>query len=534
MGNHKKQKIKSFCGNSIKGKSWIIALYCIVRCILYPGTKIVLSSGTKGQAANIISQKIVDFYDQSPAVRYEIGYKKDHIKTTVNDARVEFKNGSRIFAATSGESARGLRCNILICDEFRLIKKETLDKILKPMLNVYRQPPYLSKPEYSHLKREENKQIYISSAWYKSHWIWDEFQNYFKKMTNSDDRYFVSILPYQLSIKSGLLSESAVEAERTSDTFDQTSFDMEYEAMFVGENDKAYFRLDPLNRIRTVSKTFRPPTNQEYVENRLRSKPKTLSNFKRVDKVNEIRIVALDIALMGGNKLVKNDTSAFTLMRLLREGDEYKRQVVYLESIQSSISSENLAIRLKQLYYDFEADYVVMDANGNGLGVFDACTTVLTDKDRDKEYPAWACINDDETNDRTKTKGIKCVYTVKANAAFNHEIAVSLKNVIETGKLQLPMNDIEKREELQEDKAYRKLPAEEQIRVLYPYAQATALVNELVNLEYTVRSGYIKIYEVGTTTEDRYSSIAYCNYYANELEKDLKEENQDNFEYFMI
>lgn len=384
------------------------------------------------------------------------------------------------------------------------------------------------------MKREENKQIYISSAWYKSHWIWDEFQSYFKKMTNSDDRYFVSILPYQLSIKSGLLSQSAVEAERTSDTFDQTSFDMEYETIFVGENDKAYFKLDPLNGIRTVSKTFRPPTNQEYVENRMRSKPRVLSNFKRVDKVNEIRIVALDIALMGGNKLVKNDTSAFTLMRLLREGDEYKRQVVYLESIQESISSENLAIRLKQLYYDFEADYVVMDANGNGLGVFDACTTVLTDKARDKEYPAWACINDEETNDRTKTKGIKCVFTVKANAAFNHEIAVSLKNVIETGKLQLPMNDIEKREELQEDKAYRKLPAEEQIRVLYPYAQATALVNELVNLEYTVRSGYIKIYEVGTTTKDRYSSIAYCNYYANKLEKDLKEENQDAFQYFMI
>ena len=259
-----------------------------------------------------------------------------------------------------------------------------------------------------------------------------------------------------------------------------------------------------------------------------------MSNFKRVDKVNEIRIVALDIALMGGNKLVKNDTSAFTLMRLIREGDEYKRQVVYLESIQESISSENLAIRLKQLYYDFEADYVVMDANGNGLGVFDACTTVLTDKDRDIEYPAWACINDDETNDRTKTKGIKCVYTVKANAAFNHEIAVSLKNVIESGKLRLPMNDIQKREELQEDKEYRKLPAEEQIKVLYPYVQATALVNELVNLEYTVRTGYIKIYEVGTTTKDRYSSIAYCNYYANELEKELKEEASNNYAYFML
>lgn len=517
-----------------QGKSFLVALYCIVRCILYPGTKIVIASGTKGQAANIITQKIVDFYDQSPAVRYEIGNKKDNIKTSVNEARVDFKGGSHIYAATSGESSRGLRCNILICDEHRLIKKDTLDKILKPMLNVYRQPPYLSLPEYQNYPKEENKQIYMSSAWYKSHWIYQEFKDYLTKMALLNSKYFAVALPYQLSIASGLLSQSAIDAERTSDTFDQTTFDMEYEAVFVGENDKAYFRLDPLNKTRTVSKTFRPPTNHEFVENEHRSKPRTLSNFKRVDKVNEIRIVALDIALMGGNKLVKNDTSAFTLMRLIREGDEYKRQVVYLESIQESISSENLAIRLKQLYYDFEADYVVMDANGNGLGVFDACTTVLTDKERDVEYPAWACINDDETNDRTKTKGIKCVYTVKANAAFNHEIAVSLKNVIETGKLQLPMNDIQKREELQEDKEYRKLPAEEQIRVLYPYVQATALVNELVNLEYTVRTGYIKIYEVGTTTKDRYSSIAYCNYYANELEKDLKEEAADNFSYFMI
>ena len=187
-----------------------------------------------------------------------------------------------------------------------------------------------------------------------------------------------------------------------------------------------------------------------------------------------------------------------------------------------------------QLFYYFEADYVVMDANGNGLGVFDACTTILTDKERDVEYPAWACINDEETNDRTKTKGLKCVYTVKANASFNHEIAVGLKSVIENGKLRLPMNDIQKREELQADRRYRKLSGEEQVRILYPYVQATALVNELVNLEYTVRAGMIKIYEVGTTTKDRFSSIAYCNYYANELKKDLKQENSDFNNYFMI
>lgn len=516
-----------------QGKSFLIAVYCIIRCILYPGTKIVIASGTKGQASKIISEKIVQLYNDFPAVRYEIGDRR-HISVSMNDTSVEFPNGSKIMAATSNDNSRGLRGNILIVDEFRMVKKEVVEKVLKPMLNVARQPGYLARKEYRNYPTESNKEIYISSAWFKSHWIWDEFKKYVKAMLQGNKEYFVVDLPYQLSIHHRLLQQSRVDNDRKADNFDQTGFDMEYEALFVGENDKAYFKLDPLNKVRTVSKTFRPPTSREFIENKLRSKPKTLSNFKRIDFTNEIRIVALDIALMGGNKQVKNDTSAFTLMRLIRDGEEYRRQVVYLESIQESISSQNLAIRLKQLYYDFEADYVVMDANGNGLGVFDACSTVLTDKERDIEYPAWSCINDDETNNRTKTKGIRCVYTVKATAAFNHEIAVSLKAVIENGKLRLPMNDIQKREELQGDQAYRKLPAEEQVRQLYPYIQATALVNELVNLEYTVRSGMIKIYEVGTTTKDRYSSIAYCNYYANELEKRLKEETADTLGYYML
>lgn len=516
-----------------QGKSFLIAIFCIVRCILYPGSNIILASGTKGQAAKIITEKIVQLYNNYPAVRYEIGDRKN-IRNSLNDTSVEFPNGSKIQAVTSNDNSRGLRGNILVCDEFRMIKKEIVEKVLQPMLNVSRQPGFMKRPEYSKYKTEENKEIYISSAWFKSHWIWTSFNKYLKEMLKGNPEYFVGLLPYQLSVHHNLLQKSRIENLRKADDFNQTGFDMEYEALFVGENDKAYFKLDPLNKIRTINKTFRPPTDQEFVENKLRSKPKTLSNFKRIDKVNEIRLVSLDIALMGGNKSVKNDTSAFTLMRLIKDGEEYKRQVVYLESIQDSISSEDLAIRLKQLYYDFEADYVVMDANGNGLGVFDACTTVLTDKRRDVEYPAWACINDEETNDRTKTKGIKCVFTVKASAAFNHEIAVNLKSVIENGKLRLPMNDIQKREELQSDQSYRKMSGEEQIRIIYPYVQATALVNELVNLEYTVRSGMIKIYEVGTTTKDRFSSIAYGNYYANELEKELKEENSKVYDYFII
>ena len=229
-----------------------------------------------------------------------------------------------------------------------------------------------------------------------------------------------------------------------------------------------------------------------------------------------------------GNKNVKNDTSAFTCMRLVRDGDSYRRDILYLENIQHSVSTEELAIRLKQLYYDFEADYVVLDTMGVGAGVFDSLTTIIFDEERDIDYPAWSAINDDDMNERVKAKGIPVIYSVKGNSKFNNDIATSLKVSLEKREIRLPINDIEKREELVAKGGFLKKSAETQQRELYSFLQASALANELVSLEYFIRSGNIVIKEVGTATKDRYSSLAYCNYIADELENELKEENKDN------
>lgn len=464
-------------------------------------------------------------YNNSEAVRREIGDFKN-IKQGANDSSVAFVNGSKIVAVTSSDNARGYRGNILIVDEFRMVSKDIIDGVLKPFLNVMRQPPYLSKPEYSHLPKEENKEIYISSAWYRTNWIWGEFKRYLDGMLKHKN-FFVSAIPYQLSVFHGLLDMKRVEEDRASDTFDEMQFMMEYEAMFPSENDRGYFKLEAVNKCRTINKTFMPPTNLEYVENKNRSKPRNLSNMPRIDKETEIRLVSLDIALMGSNKNVKNDTSAFTLMRLIQDGNTYRRDVVYLESISQAIETEDLAVRLKQLYYDFEADYVVMDANGNGLGVYDACGRILYDEERDTEYEAWTCINDESMRDRTKGKGLPIVYSMKGTSDLNHEIAVGLKSALENAKLRLPMNDIQKREELVSAGGFLRKSKEEQSRELYAYQQATALASELVALEYKIVSGNIKIVEVGNATKDRYSSISYANKIANDLEKKLQEENED-------
>lgn len=503
-----------------QGKSYLIAIYCVIRAILYPNTLIVLASGTKGQARLIITEKIFSLKNNSPNVAREIS----EFKTGANETYIAFRNGSKITAVPSSDNARGYRANILIVDEFRLISKNTIDTVLKPFLNVNRTPPYLQNPKYSHLG-EENKEIFISSAWYKNHWIWDSFKSYLTAMTDGKDS-FVAVLPWQLSVYHKLLSMKRVEQQRTADDFDQMSWDMEFEALFVGENENAYFKLDDIQKCRTLPKAFYPPTDREFVENK--DKRKKLSNMPK--QAGEIRIVSMDIALMGSNKTLKNDTTAFTLIRLMPQGEEYRRDVVYQESMAGQ-HSELQAIRLKQLYYDFEGDYVAMDTMGNGIAVFDNATKILYDKNRDVEYPAWTVLNDEMMDERKMDKNaIPLIYSIKAHPELNHKVATGLRSAFEKKKIRLLINDIEAKEDLIETKGYLKKTEEEKVYLLRPYMQATALTNELVNLVYRVQGGYIKIEEVGTTTKDRYSSIGYGNYVATLLEQDILRANMRNDE----
>lgn len=148
------------------GKSWLVALYCCCRAILYPGQKIVVSTETKDQSRRLIREKIVnELMDMSPNLRREINPKE--VKIGTNESYVKFKNGSTIIAINASENTRGLRCHILVVDEYVQIKGgfDTLTKVLQPFLQVVRQPKYLQNPLYSHMY-EPNKQIYMSSAWY--------------------------------------------------------------------------------------------------------------------------------------------------------------------------------------------------------------------------------------------------------------------------------------------------------------------------------------------------------------------------------
>lgn len=502
------------------GKSYLISIYCIIRAVLYPNSLIVVAAGTKGQAKLIVTQKIVKELMKSEAISREI---KEY-KTGANDASVTFWNGSTIECVTSTDNSRGYRSHVLVLDEYRMIKKDILDSVLRKFNAAPRKPPYMFKKEYSHLKPQKNKELYISSAWYKSSWAYDKFISYRNAMCKGKS-YMCCVLPYTVPLEHGLLDEDTVRDIRNEEDMDEISWLMEMEGIWWGESSDAYFKSIELNPLRTLTKAFYPPTEIEYAQ--------TKGKFKRnIPKINgEKRIIGADIALAAGEQ---NDNSVYTLMRMLPDGDGYRREVVYIES-HNGMNSEKQAIRIKQLFYDFEADYIIIDSQGIGISVFNELQKSNYDNDRDIDYEAFTCFNDDNTVDKQMARGaLPVIYSLKpASSSINHTIITSFKDAILKKKIKFLMNNSEAKDELIDKNNDLLTKSEEMARLLKPYMQTTLLINEMINLEWSINSGHIRVSEKGNNRKDRYSSCAYSNYLADLLEKEeLRKKKRNNKQIF--
>jgi len=85
-----------------QGKSFLIAIFCVVRCILYPGTRICLASKARKQATEILEKVKTILMPSSENLCIEI---KDVV---INQAtsHIEFHNGSKIVVITANDNAR--------------------------------------------------------------------------------------------------------------------------------------------------------------------------------------------------------------------------------------------------------------------------------------------------------------------------------------------------------------------------------------------------------------------------------------------
>lgn len=489
------------------GKTYLVALFSVVRCILYPGTKIVCCSYTFKQGKEIILKITDDFMQKSALLRNEIS----KTSTGQNDCFVYFKNGSWIRVVVAGESSRGARSNILIIDESRLVPQKIVDTILRPMNAAPRQPGYLNKPEYAHLK-EMNKEMYLSSAFFAASEMYDKVKAYTANMLDPRLKYFVCDLPYMLSIKEGLLMRQQIENEMSEATFSDISFSMERVGLFYGSAEDALFDFKVLNKQRILENSL---FDLEFYRSNILKLPE-----KQKD---EVRVLSVDVALLASRKH-DNDASCLIVHQgIPTPSHNYIDNIIYMDT-QEGLTTEELGLLVMRYFYQYECDWIALDANGVGLGVAD----YLMGGDRfdplyGVSYPCLDCIDNPEMSERCKVKGSpKVIYAIKANAKSNNEMALALRAGFQNGYINLLINDNNIDEKLTKIRGFKSLSDEQQARMRLPYIQTSFLINELINLTHDTSNGLIKVKEKSGMRKDRYSSLEYGYYVIQQLNKKLK------------
>ena len=496
-------------------KSWLIGVYSIARCILYPGTIVALASSTKAQAGLIISEKCRSLYNDHPNITRETS----SITTNQNKWEMTFHNGSKINVVVSGEGGRGHRSNVTVLEERRLIPTIIIDSIIRPFL-VSRQPPYMKNPKYSQIEelREEPQEIIITSAHYKSHEWYPEIKKKLKSIVEGDKDTKALFLDYLISIKHGIKTKKQMAKEKRD--FDPIAFLMEYGNIPYGSSMNSFYKLGLFNR--AIKRSWRPIRDEIYA---VRGK----NNYDIPKLSDEIRIVSVDIAMRAGST---NDNTIISCARLLPSRKGWQTEVVYLESHNGKNTSLQ-SLRIKQIFEEFQGDTLVLDLANAGISVFDALSSVTKDEVRGVEYKPYTVVNSphvdrrvyEELVDRTLGKdALPCIFPISATAPLNSLIAVKFRERLKKKLINFLVDDNTEEEFLiksgnkdildQDDTGVRAY-------LLQAHLQTSLLINECIALEMVVSGGLIKLTEPDGARKDRYSSVSYLNYYVSLLDTEL-------------
>lgn len=463
--------------------------------------------------------------DWSPILRKEI----EDYSTRNSDIFVKFRNGSKITVFVANENARGLRSNAICREETRQIKKKVEDSVISPF-QTPRKPKYLFRPEYKDNKslKEQPVDIYISSSWYDDgNWMWGISAQALDAMKKHKGGLMLAF-DESIALKHELKTIEQMTKERKKQ--DPATWQIEFLNLKVRDSVSSYFTYAMLINRQISKLVFYPRTTIDF-----KSGKKNKYFIPKLD--NEVRVISNDIAFVAGSQ---NDNSVYSCIRAIPESivydtetnsieikQGYRREYPYIESNQIGDTTLQ-AIRIRQLYEDFNGDFIVIDARNGGLQIVYALEKVLYDEERGVEYPPLKCMNNEDYAKVCQDSNAKaCIFVINATQNLNSDIAIAFRKNLVEGKIDFLVNyNTAKEDILSANKEYVESTInnpEKQANFELPFLETQLMISECAELQYEKmpQTGVIKIYEQGSKRKDRYTSCSYGSFFIDRLELDL-------------
>ena len=154
------------------GKSFLMSLYCILKCTFVPGTKIVVV-GSGFRQSKILFEYMENIWRNSPILRSIFNSENDGPRRDVDRCTIRLGDSWTIaIPMGDGSKIRGLRAHIIIADEFASISPDIYETVVSGFAAVSASP-------IQNVKDHAKKQAMIDAG------LWnEELESLNTKMSN--------------------------------------------------------------------------------------------------------------------------------------------------------------------------------------------------------------------------------------------------------------------------------------------------------------------------------------------------------------
>jgi hypothetical protein len=475
--------------NRAFAKSFLSILALYLKCIFYPGVKLFVCAGGKEQATDIARAKLDEIWDWWPCLRYEVAREeksKDYV-------RVVCKNGSQLDVMPAKETTRGQRRHGGLIDEVIMVDGEKLNRFVIPTMNVNR----VAKCGGTDTNENHKSQIYVTTAGHKTSFAYEKMIQLLVWMVVRGTG-FVWGGDYRIPMMHGLLSEDFIEELKEDGTYNEMDFSREYESIWSGAAQDAFFNPDQFDKFRVLESPH----------------PK----YRPTESAESFYILGVDVARLKAQTVVQ-------VLKVVRRPGGYYKSLVNTFVYENRHFLEQ-SINIKQKAMDFNAKQVIIDASGLGVGLIDFLVLENEDKITGFIYPSFSVTNDSNYDEFKKSESLPLLYIIKPNDEVNSQVYINCLSQFNSGKIKLLVDEKVAKTKLLNTKDGRAMSSEQKAQYLMPYTYTSILKQEMMNLRQKYDGKYLRLEEVQKKGKDKFSAFVYALWYIKILEDKLIQEKK--------
>ena len=493
-------------------KSFLSVLILMLRCVLYPGAHLFVTTGGKEQAAGIAREKAEELCKLIPGLKNEIDWTRGQTKASKNMVEYKFKNGSKLDIMAAQQSSRGKRATGGLMEECILIDQTLLNEVIIPTMNVDRRLADGTRQEAETINKS---QIYVTTAGWKNSFAYEKLIQILIQQIIEPAEAVVLGGTWRVPVIEGLLKKSFIEELKLDGTYNDSSFAREYESEWSGDAENAFFSAEKFDKYRVL-------LQPEY-------------EFSGRSSKGAFYVLGVDV----GRFKCTTEVCVFKVTPQVQCAA--LKTLVNLYSYEAE-DFEQQAINIKKLYYKYKARCVVIDANGLGAGLVDFMTKAQVDPESGDElfpFGVEGGTSDDAIEPYKKIKGPgveeNAMFLIKANAPINTEAHTYVQTQLYNGKIKFLIDEGQAKIKLMGTKVGQTMDADKRAEYLMPFTLTTILREQMLNLTQENEGINIVLKQSSRSIpKDKFSAFEYGLYYIKQDEDRKKKRKKTSIKDMMF